>query len=167
MTDVHIVVKDAVTLPKNENQLIIVTPKPLSKKRPVQVSETTHQKKEKNDEVKVKRFKRENELHTISQPKWPRDFVGVIDDAADSYKVHSVYGYTKHWFDKDYIKLKRDQILSNLQWWRDMNSTILDDCNGQYDPIAILDKFWEEILEQTNNIEFNIETNKQTQRLVS
>ena len=150
MTDVNIVANE-------EKQLILVTPKSLSKKRSIQVSETTHQKKEKKNEVEVKLFKRENELHTISQPKWPRDFVGVIDDAADSYKVHSVYGYTKHWFDKDYIKLKRDQILTNLKWWCDMNSTILDDCNGQYDPIAILDKFWEEILEQTNNIEFNIE----------
>ena len=85
-----------------------------------------------------------------------RDLIGVIEDDENQLGLHYVYGFTKHWFDEDFIKLKRKQILSNLHWWVHKNVEVYKESNDNYDEETILDKFYEELMVETTNIEDHV-----------
>ena len=86
-----------------------------------------------------------------------RVLMGQVIDEMNIFDVQTVFGYTKHWFDKDYIKLKRKQVLENLQWWRNTNISIHEEGDELYDEDTLLEPFYEEIMTETTNIENNIE----------
>ena len=54
--------------------------------------------------------------------------------------LHPVYGYTKHWFELDYVVLKRKQVMRRLAWWRTQGLKLLDKWEDLYDQ-DLLDNF--------------------------
>ena len=125
------------------NTLVCVSPDKANKKR-------THG----NDEEvrKLKKISIQREEAILS-----RELIGIIEDKDNELGLHYVYGFTKHWFDKDFIKLKRKQVISNLHWWVHKNVEVYKESNDNYDEETILDKFYEELMEETTNIEDHVE----------
>ena len=126
-----------------ENALMYVSPNQVSKKRSFKGTDENR--------------KKSKAVFRQTQSVLPRVLVGIIEDYDNESGLPHVYGYTKFWYDKDYIKFKRDQLVSNLNWWRDKNVTVYEDCNDSYDEETMLDKFYEEIMTEINNIEDHIE----------
>ena len=117
-----------------------------------------------NDSNKKRCYGRDNQVRTVKQPSLLLDkpilsrvLVDTIEDQENDNGLHHVYGFTKHWFDKDHIKLKRNQILSNLKGWRHQNVQLYKDCNDKYLKDTVLDKFYEVLMEETINIEDHVE----------
>ena len=77
--------------------------------------------------------------------------ISSIEDVAGKNVLHPVFGFTKHWFDRDYIKKKHDQVIKRLEWWRTQNKVIYEDADEMY-PKKMLDKFWNESMDETKLI---------------
>ena len=120
--------------------LIAITPEHASKKR---TSEGIHKEQYKNV------------THSSYHPLLPRELIGIIVDDRKEFGFHHVYGHTKHWFDKDFMKLKKDQVLTNLKWWVDKNVNHYEVANDNEES-TVLDSFYEELMEETQNIEDSI-----------
>ena len=75
-----------------QNTLVCVSPNEANKKR-------THG----NDEEvrKLKKISIQRAEAILS-----RELIGIMEDKDNELGLHYVYGFTKHWFDKDFIKLK-------------------------------------------------------------
>ena len=109
-----------------------------------------------DDSLRLKRTKNRNddeENYQLTKPL--RVSVGVREDIANEDMVHPVYGYTKHWFDKEYIELKRHQILEKLKWWRTHHMTIMEKEEDMYDQ-TVLDAFWDEAINESCKIDEHI-----------
>ena len=89
-------------------------------------------------------------------PILTRDLIGVIENEENHLGLHYVHGFIKHWFDKDFIQFKREQIVSNLHWWVSKNVEVYKNSNDNYDEETVLDKFYEELMVETTNIEDHI-----------
>ena len=137
--------------------VVTITPSPVTEKRKLSRQNNELRKKIKRDEIYEAINFQDKKIDAPKPRKWTRVFVGVVDDPTHIYGFHPVFGYTKHWNDKEYVKLKRDQVLTNIQWWRDMMNTIHEDCDELYDQVTVMDKFWEEYMQESTNIEDNIE----------
>jgi hypothetical protein len=48
-----------------------------------------------------------------------------IEDVDGQDQLHPVFGYTKHWYEKDYVVLKLKQVYSRLRWWRRANEDVV------------------------------------------
>ena len=120
-----------------KGSMTYVSPQQITKKRAFEVA----------DGLKKKKLTFQHNVSILN-----RVLVATIEDDDHAGGLHHVFGYLKHWFDKDYIKLKRNQILSDVKWWRDHHVDIYHECCGKYDIETILDKFLEVVMEESNNI---------------
>ena len=74
--------------------------------------------------------------------------ISSIEDTANQNILHPVFGYTKQWFDKDYITMKRGQVIKRMEWWRAQNKLIFAEADEMYGQ-KMLNKFWYEAIEET------------------
>ena len=131
--------------------VIVVTP--LAQKRKHQEEkDACDTKKNKKDEVeKTKEDKVYEEFAKEEKGDEARRLrvnISSIEDTDRQNLLHPVFGYTKHWFDKNYINMKRGQVIKRMEWWRSQNKIIFDEADDMYDQ-RILNKFWNEAIEET------------------
>ena len=86
-----------------------------------------------------KRLKLEDEDKSIKLYRYRTIFAGT-EDFLKRDVLHPVFGYTKHWFELDYVVLKRRQVVRRLAWWRTQGLKLLDKWEDLYDQ-DLLDNF--------------------------
>ena len=120
---------------------------PPSKKRPKIENEKV--------EVKPKRTDNSETFGSLSGSD-PRFHLRVpcasIEDVENQDHLHPVYGYTKHWFEKDYIDLKQEQVVHRLNWWRKKNEEIMEYNDEMYGQEK-LDAFYHSVVNEIIKVE--------------
>ena len=78
-----------------------------------------------------------------------------IEDVGGQDQLHSVFGYTKFWYEKDYVELKLEQVFHRLKWWRNKHEEIIDFQDEMYGQDKI-NHFYHNVVNETLKIEDNI-----------
>jgi hypothetical protein len=110
----------------DEEEVVVLSPPevtPSPKKRAKFKSgseEERKQEKEEQEEEEEEQYKNRDDItfHLLAHH-------ASIEDVDGQDQVHPVFGYTKHWFEKDYIVLKLKQVYFRLRWWRRVNEDIM------------------------------------------
>ena len=78
-----------------------------------------------------------------------------IEDVGGQDQLHPVFGYTKFWYEKEYVELKLEQVFHRLKWWRNKNEEIIDFQDEMYGQDKI-NHFYHNVVNETLKIEDKI-----------